>query len=486
MPGRQGPRPDGTCPTATLSNPHPWTPGRRRRPQRPTLRLGRTSRPGPTRRRTTRRPGPTRRPDRAAPGTGTAIGAGKAPPGTAGGRAARAGGSRGGCRVAAAPGRDRRDHQRCRRGGGVRPVVPTPVDGQRRGHLPPSGAGLRLGTPVPPRHRPGASYTPWLAVVDGSHYVLKYTPLVPGLFALSLWVTGGYWAVFAVLATAFVVVTYLLAVELLGDRTVAAVAAVLAALSPLVIIQSGLLLPYLPTASCSSCSRCCWPAARSARSRRPKLFAGAGLAAGLALTVRPFDGVLFVVPVLAWALFGPLRRTGHAGAPAPVGRRGGAPRAGPRGLELGRDRQPHAPAVRPAGEARCPGLRHPQALPHRQPARLPARGRVVRRRRAPSPARAVDVRRRRPSGVGDRGARPAARPCARGRAVRRRAAAQRRVPVLLGGLERCEELGRHQLRRPVLRTGGARAARPGRRRGLVDVFRWRPRSGSPRQPDAWR
>ena len=164
----------------------------------------------------------------------------------------------------------------------------------------------------PPVTYPAHSYTPWLAVVDGSHYVLKYTPLVPALLALSLWATGGYWAVLAVLAAAFVAVTYLLAVELLGDRTAGAVAAVLAALSPLVIIQSGLLLPYLPTALLLELFVLLLTrGTRSAGSRQPKLFAGAGLAAGLALTVRPFDGVLFVVPVLAWALFGPLRRAGQ-------------------------------------------------------------------------------------------------------------------------------------------------------------------------------
>ena len=157
---------------------------------------------------------------------------------------------------------------------------------------------------------PAASYTPWLAVVDGSHYVLKYTPLVPALFALSLWVTGGYWAVLAGLAAAFVVVTYLLAVELLGDRTAAAVAAVLTALSPLVVIQSGLLLPYLPTALLLELFVLLLArAAREGAAPRTWEFAGAGLAAGLALTVRPFDGVLFIAPVLAWALFGPLRRS---------------------------------------------------------------------------------------------------------------------------------------------------------------------------------
>ena len=83
-------------------------------------------------------------------------------------------------------------------------------------------------------------------MVRGGHYVLKYTPVVPGSHALSLALTGGFATGLALLAAIGVLVTYLLGCEVLGDRRVAALAAVLWALSPLTIVQSALLLPYLP------------------------------------------------------------------------------------------------------------------------------------------------------------------------------------------------------------------------------------------------
>src|SRR3954468_8958966 len=105
---------------------------------------------------------------------------------------------------------------------------------------------LAAGHLFPPAPSPADSFTPWLAVVRDGHYVLKYTPVVPGLHAISLALTGGFAAGLALLAAAGVVVTYLLGCEVLGDRKVAALAAALWALSPLVIVQSALLLPYLP------------------------------------------------------------------------------------------------------------------------------------------------------------------------------------------------------------------------------------------------
>src|SRR3954454_3163991 len=105
---------------------------------------------------------------------------------------------------------------------------------------------LADGHLFPPATGPASSYTPWLAVVDGHHYVLKYTPVVPGWHAISLALTGGFAAGLGLLAAIGVVVTYLLGCEVLGDRRVAALAAVLWALSPLTIVQSALLLPYLP------------------------------------------------------------------------------------------------------------------------------------------------------------------------------------------------------------------------------------------------
>ena len=159
----------------------------------------------------------------------------------------------------------------------------------------------------PAAPRPTSSYVPWLAAVDHGHYVLKYTPLVPAWHAVSLLATGGFGLSLAVLAAALVLVTYGLAVEVLADRRAGLVAAGLVAFSPLIVIQSGLLLPYLPALLLLEAFA--WALVAGARRGSGWLLAAAGLAAAAAFTIRPYDAVLFVVPPLLWAAFGPLR--GH-------------------------------------------------------------------------------------------------------------------------------------------------------------------------------
>ena len=51
---------------------------------------------------------------------------------------------------------------------------------------------LAHGHLFPPVTQPADSFTPWLGRDHGGHYVLKYTPVVAGFFAVSLLVTGGY------------------------------------------------------------------------------------------------------------------------------------------------------------------------------------------------------------------------------------------------------------------------------------------------------
>ncbi|MBL7486919.1 phospholipid carrier-dependent glycosyltransferase [Frankia sp. AgB1.9] len=168
------------------------------------------------------------------------------------------------------------------------------------GHLFP-----RAGTPV-------GSFAPWLAKGVHGHYVLKYTPFVPALFALSLLVTGGFGTGLAVIAALAVVVTYRLGLALFDDRRVAAVAATLFATSPLVVLLDGMLLAYLPVlvmielavlgllrgvaAARAPATRRGW------RDRRGWALVGAGLAAGIAAAVRPFDVLTLLAPLAVWAL----------------------------------------------------------------------------------------------------------------------------------------------------------------------------------------
>jgi 4-amino-4-deoxy-L-arabinose transferase-like glycosyltransferase len=169
---------------------------------------------------------------------------------------------------------------------------------------------LADGHLFPPAPSPADSFTPWLAVVRDGHYVLKYTPVVPGLHAISLALTGGFAAGLALLAAAGVVVTYLLGCEVLGDRKVAALAAVLWALSPLTIVQSGLLLPYLPFVILIELT--VLGVLRGLRLGRWGPLAGAGLTLGLAAAARPFDALLFLLPLTGWLLWSERRRLGWA------------------------------------------------------------------------------------------------------------------------------------------------------------------------------
>lgn len=156
---------------------------------------------------------------------------------------------------------------------------------------------------------PADSFRPWLAAVVDSHYVLKYTPLYPAVLALSAVVTGGPLLALAAVAAGAVAMTYLLAVEVLGDRREALGAAALFSASPLILIQSGLLLPYLFTVLLLEAFA--WGlvrgfgrgATRPGRrvGTRPALLL-AGTALGLALVARPYDAVLFGAPVVVGVL----------------------------------------------------------------------------------------------------------------------------------------------------------------------------------------
>ncbi len=160
---------------------------------------------------------------------------------------------------------------------------------------------LAAGHLFPPAASPADSFTPWLGVVRDGHYVLKYTPVVPGIHGISLAVTGGFAAGLALLAAAGVVVTYLLGCEVLADRRVAALAAVLWAISPLTVVQSGLLLPYLPFVVLAELT--VLGVLRGLRRGRWLPLAGSGFALGLAVAARPYDTVMFLLPLAIWLVW---------------------------------------------------------------------------------------------------------------------------------------------------------------------------------------
>jgi 4-amino-4-deoxy-L-arabinose transferase-like glycosyltransferase len=153
----------------------------------------------------------------------------------------------------------------------------------------------------PPVTHPAGSFTPWLGVIHGDHYVLKYTPVVAGFFALSLLLTGGYAFGLAALAAGLVGATFLLAREVTGDSRVAATAAVLMAASPVVLVQQALVLPYVLFLVLAELTL--WALIAGARRARPQLLAAAGLLGAIAFAARTLDALLVLGPAVAFALW---------------------------------------------------------------------------------------------------------------------------------------------------------------------------------------
>ena len=153
----------------------------------------------------------------------------------------------------------------------------------------------------PPVTHPAGSFTPWLGVIHGDHYVLKYTPVVAGFFAVSLLLTGGYVFGLAVLGAALVGATFLLAAEATGNRPVAATAAVLMAASPVVIVQQALVLPYVLFLVLAQLAL--WALLVGARLGRARLLAAAGLLGAIAFAARTLDALLVLGPAVVLVLW---------------------------------------------------------------------------------------------------------------------------------------------------------------------------------------
>ena len=148
---------------------------------------------------------------------------------------------------------------------------------------------------------PPTSFTPWLGVIRGDHYVLKYTPVVAAYMALSIVLTGGYLAGLVALAMGLVGATFLLAKEITGHRGVAATAAVLLAASPVVMVQSALILPYLLFFVLAELAL--WSLLAGARRGSFPVLVVGGLCAGIAFVARSYDAVLLLAPTGAWLLW---------------------------------------------------------------------------------------------------------------------------------------------------------------------------------------
>ena len=138
------------------------------------------------------------------------------------------------------------------------------------------------------------AFRPWASAVVGDRIVLKYTPPWPAVIAAGDLLTGSPRAALAVSAAAAAVLVALLAAEVLRDRAVALTAGALFALSPVVVVQSGTFLPYLPALGLGLGAAVLLLSGARLGST-PRLVAG-GAVAAVAAFARPFDALLTVAP----------------------------------------------------------------------------------------------------------------------------------------------------------------------------------------------
>ena len=144
------------------------------------------------------------------------------------------------------------------------------------------------------------AFTPWLSIRSGGKYVLKYTPVHASILAVGVALGSARWGL-ALIAAGVVGMTYALGKEVLGDRRLAALATAFMGLSPLFLLQSTTFLPY-----CSSLlllEAFALALLRGMRTGRGRLIALGGFLFGMAVFARPYDAVVFGVPLGLYFVF---------------------------------------------------------------------------------------------------------------------------------------------------------------------------------------
>ncbi len=150
--------------------------------------------------------------------------------------------------------------------------------------------------PRAPAH--AAAFLPWFTARSGHRFVPKYSPVHASVLALGKLLLGSERAAIGLVAAGVIVATYLLGVEVLGDRRHAALASVFVLLSPLFLLQSATFLAY-----CTSLlllESFAFALLRGARLERRWWLVLAGLLAGVAFFARPYDAFLFTLPLGAY------------------------------------------------------------------------------------------------------------------------------------------------------------------------------------------
>ena len=154
-----------------------------------------------------------------------------------------------------------------------------------------------LFLPVPPD---ADAVQPWFFVERPAGFVSKYLPLVSGLLAVGLVLTGSVVPVLAALAALVPLLVHALARQTGLEPRGALLAAGLVAFSPLLVMEAALPLSYLPflVLLLSGWLLALRVAAGTGGVRAAALL---GLVAAAAASARPYDAVLLLAPPMLWA-----------------------------------------------------------------------------------------------------------------------------------------------------------------------------------------
>jgi len=146
-----------------------------------------------------------------------------------------------------------------------------------------------------PAARYGEFFRPWLS---GERHRLLFTEYqfgLPALLAAFVAVLGSVHTGVAAAAGLTVLAIYGFTDELLGDTKVALTAAAIYVVTPIFMVQSALVLTYGVTVLCLLSAG--WALLRGARLTSVRYFVVGGLFIGAVVLTRPFDALLFGVPV---------------------------------------------------------------------------------------------------------------------------------------------------------------------------------------------
>jgi len=143
-------------------------------------------------------------------------------------------------------------------------------------------------------------FVPMLSGVQQGRIVFTHQPIWPAFLAAFELVHAPLALAVAAQATLGAGFAVLVVHEVFVDRRIVAVATACFVLSPMVMIQSGTLLGYLPTLTLGLATT--GLALRAIRLQSRWLALGAGFAGGLLLFNRPYDGVLFLAPLAVYCV----------------------------------------------------------------------------------------------------------------------------------------------------------------------------------------